>query len=215
MSGVLSIPFGLAALFSEGHPRTYFALLAFAALLIASAGLVKRILELKERLRPKLKLHCETSIPGCVVPNSCQGGVNLFYRLAVSSDCESILENCQGRLIEIRRALESVPIWSGDTAILTFAPGEKPDSESKTIHPHVTVHLDVLMVLLGPVGNFIGLFPGTRDRQWRLVPPLADIFNAHGQYILTIEIVGDHMPTITRELEFTWRGHLASEVRLL
>lgn len=32
MSGAISIPFAFAALFSEGHPRRYFALLAFVAL---------------------------------------------------------------------------------------------------------------------------------------------------------------------------------------
>jgi uncharacterized membrane protein HdeD (DUF308 family) len=62
MSGALSIPFALAALFTQGHSKTYFAILAFVALLVASGGLVKRIVDLKEKLRPKLHVSSVVSV---------------------------------------------------------------------------------------------------------------------------------------------------------
>ena len=48
MSGALTVPFGLAALFTLGHPKTYFIVLAFLALLAASAGAVRRNLDLRQ-----------------------------------------------------------------------------------------------------------------------------------------------------------------------
>ena len=167
----------------------------------------------EQSLKPKLTLACRPDVAGCVMPNRWQGGSNLFFRIAVTSSCKSPVKNCQGRLISIKGPRI---LWQGDTATLTFAPSEKIDAEAKTIHPDVTVHLDVWMLLFGPADNFLGIHPGTKDRVWRFHPSLSDIFPLiAGDYVLTIQIVGDGMQTITRLLSFKWRGAMNSEMSLI
>jgi hypothetical protein len=162
-----------------------------------------------EKAVPKIKVYCRPDDPatGGGKPNGWNGGSSVFYRLGVEAgDGSAEVKNCQGRLIAIRKQGNAEPTWSGDKAILTFAPGEKPDAEGKLIPANSTEYLDVLMFLFGPAINFLGIMPGTKppSRGWAFLPPLHEIFDVKGEYILTVEIVANGMPAHKVDLKFTY-----------
>ncbi len=48
--------------------------------------------------------------------------------------------------------------------------------------------------------------PGTRNRGWPYIPPLGQIFDEFGEYILTVKISGQSIPTVEATLKFDWTG---------
>jgi len=213
--GISVILFIASKLMNPSSTAVDFTITAFAALFICAIVQGVKLWRIDEERKPHLHLACGPEISGSVVPNQWQGGSNRFHRIAVTSGSKRPITGCPGRLIAIRGSPGTGDGWRGDTAVLTFAPGEHADAESKTIHPDVTVYLDVLMLFFGPADNYLGLYPGARDRQWRFKPSFAEIFRLAGEYLLTIQIVADDMPTLTRELKLTWRGPMGSELELL
>jgi hypothetical protein len=86
---------------------------------------------------------------------------------------------------------------------LTFAQGEEPDALSKTIRHPVPEYLDVLVVT-SRNEIFPGTKPSTKFRGWPFVPRMDEIFSEIGEYVLTVAITGDGVPTETALLKFTW-----------
>jgi hypothetical protein len=56
MSGAISIPLGIIALFEQGHERRFFALTAFCALGVCAIRLAWMNHQLNEKQKPKFKL---------------------------------------------------------------------------------------------------------------------------------------------------------------
>lgn len=124
-----------------------------------------------------------------------------FWRVAVRTDCLESVRNCKGFLTRIEK--DGSKKWSGETAQLTFAPGEDPDALSKTIYYNIPAFLDVLVVT--PRNDII---LATKNRVWPYAVDLYSIFAETGKYILTIAVAGDGSATITAALEFNWTGDL-------
>ena len=201
MSGALSIPFAFLALFKVSQ-RLLFGVLAYAALAVMAISDRVRVSKLQNeldyQLTPRLNTECHPDIPGCSQPAPWAN----FFRIAVTTEGIAAVENCRGRLTRISRLGEAQPRWSGDLAILTFAPGETPDATAKTIHEGVIEYLDVLFTTHN---NEIGV--ATPNRQWPYVPNLTAIFDQPGIYLLTTNISGEGSRTVSVDLRFTWTGN--------
>jgi hypothetical protein len=152
-----------------------------------------------EKLRPKLKIACSRDIDGCVKPALWPDGPVNFFRIMVEGDCVDAVNDCKGQLTSIKHDAEIK--WSGDQALLTFAPGEDNDATSKTIRHKVAEYLDILAI------TYTGVIrPGTRNRGWPYIPPLGQIFEEIGEYIFTVKISGQSIPTVEAILKFDWTG---------
>jgi len=204
---------GLTALISPPFLHWYLHLEARDAWHIAIGGVVFLLLrgfwhsfsqydELSERQKPKLDIRCSPGLPGCIPKNLGVNFVNKFFRVEIESVCDTDVVDCEAKLIKIER--DGQVIWGPDVAVLTFAPWNPPHEceEKKTIRNGDTVHLDILYVQ----GNG-EIRMGTRDRQWKLMPRIHEIFSSHGDYILTVRITGTPLRTETILLNFTWTGN--------
>lgn len=193
-----AVPFGLAIFFLIAT--------AFWRSFERCAQAEDRITEIKNAI-PKLRVSCGPLIDGCVKANQWNGGSNLFYRAVVESIGRSPIQNCRASLVRIEKVGIPVPRWSGESAVLTFAPGERDDAEAKTIHANKPEYLDIIEFIFGNLLNFLGLKPGTKDRQWVWMPRLETIFDTHGEYILTIQFIADGMPEAhTEKFRFIYTG---------
>lgn len=149
--------------------------------------------------KPRLITDCGPGVCGCRPSAQWGTGTVLFLRIAVRCCGESPITNCKGAITSIKR--DGNILWGGDSAILTFAPGQDSDSHSKTIHPLKEEYLDVLAL---HYTNEIKV--GTFDREWRFQPPLAEIFGASGDYLISVSITSDNAPTELITLLFKWTG---------
>jgi hypothetical protein len=162
--------------------------------------------------QPLFALECGPDVPGSEKPALWAGGPEglpvKFLRVVVHIAGRESVSNCTGYLTEIRKNHEKR--WEGDNAKLTFAPGEDPDALSKTIHERVPEFLDVLAIT-----SRNQLFVGTKGRGWPYMPRLHDIFSEPGNYLLSICITGDGLPTAAPQLTFTWTQNWeTSQLRL-
>lgn len=157
--------------------------------------------DLAEKQRPKIRTSCGRDIVGSRPLNEWGSGLVCFLRIAVESESQIPLKNCRATLIEIGK--DDKIRWGGDSAVLTFAPGEDSDSQCKTIYPKKPEYVDVLAV------HHTGeIRPGTKDRKWLFLPRLDQIFDERGDYTLTVHIAGDSIPPELVRLKFEWRGHI-------
>jgi hypothetical protein len=136
-----------------------------------------------------------------------------FFRIAVSAvGGDQSVKNCTGFLRRIEKNEKTK--WGGNNAQLTFAQGEEPDALSKVVRHPVPEYLDVLVVT-----SRNQIFPGTKSntgiRSWPFVPGMDEIFSESGDYLLTIAITGDDVPTITALLNFTWTHNWQTAVLAL
>jgi hypothetical protein len=193
MSGAFSIPFALAALFLDAsHGKEIFAVLAFVTLFICA-------LRMAYRNFPKLKLSCRKEITGCAVPNP--DNSMKYFRMLVETDCGHEIENCVGHLIKIEK--NGKTIYDHDPRELPFAPAERDDCLSKTIAPGIPYFLDVLNTINAVHAVFIATkaYPTGALNQNREY-----IFADAGEYILTVSVSGNDVPTATAKLKFIWQG---------
>ncbi len=155
---------------------------------------------------PQLRMSCHSKIPGCVketrftrerIPTN-------FFRVRVEADGAQSIKNCTAILTSIEK--DGRTRWGGDSAKITFAQGEQPDTFAKTIRCKAPEFFDVLAVTCK--GE---MFPGTYDtihgRWWPYHPSLPEIFSEHGDYIIAVAVSGDDVPTETATLKFNWTGN--------
>jgi hypothetical protein len=151
--------------------------------------------------QPQFKVACGPDVRGSERParwaNGPEGLPVKFLRVAVQVDGKESVINCTGYLTEIRK--NHARKWEGDNARLTFAPGEDADALSKTIRDKVPEFLDVLIVT-----SRNEIFLGTKGRGWPYVPRIHEIFSEPGDYLLSVFITGEGVPTATPQLTFTW-----------
>jgi len=119
-----------------------------------------------------------------------------FLRVAVFTDSPCVT-GCKGFLTRIDSAGEKR--WGGESAQLTFAPGEDDDALSKTIYTKVPAFLDVLAIT--SAGD---IHACTKGRQWLYLPRLHEIFSEVGDYVLTVVVTGDAISSQTSFLRFNW-----------
>jgi hypothetical protein len=161
----------------------------------------KNIADLQEQLKPKLKMICHPNHPGCFQ----QSPRVQWSRVAVNCDGVSFVEGCRGYISNIRK--DGDYRWTGDSATVTFAPGDQEDATNKTINSGKTEFLDIFGVTYE--GNI--LFVATKERNWQFAPDLRKIFAEAGDYFLDVTISNKSgCPTIQAELKFTWTGNWAS-----
>ena len=155
---------------------------------------------------PQLRMSCHPKIPGCVketrftrerIPTN-------FFRVRVEAVGAQSIKNCTAILTSIEK--DGTARWGGDSAKMTFAQGEQPDTFAKTIRNKAPEFFDVLAVT--SKGE---MFPGTYDanhgRWWPYHPTLPEIFSEHGDYIIAVAVSGDDVPTETATLKFRWTGN--------
>jgi hypothetical protein len=206
LSGGLSIPFALISAFTTGGERVLFVILAFLSLLVSVGFLIARILELKEKLRPKLKVSCGPNVDGCHVVTSIgiapHQKVALYLRVMVEVDGVGDLEDCTGTLIRIEKGAAAK--LGHERLGLTFAAGVEAAATSRRLRNKVPDFLDILMI--------------TEDRE--IVPctsgfvcprsiDLREIFSERGIYILTLILNGKDSPSQEIPLQFHWGGNYA------
>lgn len=206
MSGAFSIPFALLAKFADWPAWP-----AFAAIWTAAVSLSIRLSTLQKKQRPKLAVACSSDIEGCIKP---AGGPSLVFRIQVRNLAVESIQGCQGRLRRIRQ--DEQVLWSADTAILSFAPGEHSDAASKTIYHDTPEYLDVVFVPEDP--RSCPLRPGIQnlERRWPYSPAFESLFSGPGDYVFTIAFVAPSMATLEREYLFRWSGKAkTSSLKLL
>lgn len=91
-------------------------------------------------------------------------------------------------------------VWGGDTQEITFAPASGSDTFSKSIHSNGEF-LDILGV--SDKGQVVICAP---NLFWRF-GSLAELFAQHGDYHLSILILGTGIGDVTAKFCFTWAGN--------
>ena len=147
--------------------------------------------------------------PGEPVPNS----GNVLFPLKVENvSWSDKVTGCLGTLTQISRKGIEKPIWGDRRVRLAFAPSEDDDYRNKTIR--TWEFLDVVFLAFDPsltleqahqTGS-IQVKPGTKDWRWNYKPAFEDIFDKTGEYLLKIEITGDGVDPITKEIKFNNYG---------
>jgi hypothetical protein len=161
---------------------------------------------------PRLEAECSPDIDGCRKENLHGAGFNQAFRVAVRATGIAPVTGCKGQLREIKGPST---IWSSDTAILAFAPGENEDSRHRTIAHDETVYLDVFFLEYDSNWSFIRSVPATKDGRWNFKPRWQEIFAAYGEYTFKIEILAPPTPTLKLNLRFTWTGDKTSRMDLI
>jgi hypothetical protein len=72
------------------------------------------------------------------------GDICWWYRVEITTDRPEGIKGCMGRLIKIRRG-EKI-LFEKEEVILTFAPGENPDTTAKFIYPKTEFPLDLFYI---------------------------------------------------------------------
>jgi hypothetical protein len=160
---------------------------------------------LSEAQLHRFETRCSSDVDGCVVmANWTESSGKIlpvkFFRVEVSTEGKSAIKNCTGFLRRIEK--DGQMKWGGDNAKLTFALGEDADALAKTVRHQVPEFLDILVVT---TSNYI--CPATKGRAWPYSPRIDRIFSEIGDYILTVAITGDDVPTKTILLKFSWTGN--------
>jgi hypothetical protein len=209
ISGALSVPFIIAGLFAPNlSARISFALLAYLGLWVMVGLQAREVLELKERLKPKLRMFWDDD--GCVKHMTRAPTPFVFFRVGVESMGVDHASDCKGFLTRIEK--DGTTRWSGNNVLLTFAPEEHEDATSKTIRDKVPEYLDVISI-----GQSGALFLGTKGRIWRdYFEPVGSLFAESGEYILTIKVSGRETRTVEGRLKLCMAENgLESSMELL
>jgi hypothetical protein len=215
MSGVASVPFAALAVFSDADSaRTIWLVMAAVMLMFAGyrvwAVERKRVIELEERIRPKIKCSFSKTIPGCVIPKSRFFGRDGYgnthelplitlLRICVEADCVGSVSECNGKLISIRRGWTT--IFKGDNLSLTFAPADRENPQSKEIRDQTPEYLDLLAIthenkIMIATQNFV--VPTWVD--------LATMFSEHGEYIFEVVVSSPQTKAVKVNILMRWAG---------
>ncbi len=193
LSGAISTALAILALTAEGPPRIYFSILAFLALWVCVIRLGIANYALLDRQKPKFKISCGHDIPGCTVDSP--GNNTRYFRLLVKTDSVTTVHKCRGYLSKIEKG--RVVLFDYDRRDLPFAPAEAEDSLEKTIFPDTPYHLDILAVAGGKVYICIkGRMPAVNTDG-------KPIFQECGEYLLTVGVCGENVPTQIVKLKFS------------
>jgi hypothetical protein len=204
MSGVFSVPFAALAVFTEStYARAIWAVMAILAFMASAYMIWARergtVVDLQEKLRPKLKPSFDVADARCKRPNTMIGGrVRCdWYRIKVDAENSTNVRGCQGRLTLIKRGDDV--ILSGENPVLPFAPGENADSTAKTIHPGIPEFLDFLFIT--DDNQVVPALPrgiGASSVNW------GALFSQAGVYAMEIAITSNDSVPVPIIINFDW-----------
>jgi hypothetical protein len=115
----------------------------------------------RQLLLPKIKCSFGMENPGCVRPNTTltlavlnyvsgrptgqmAAVTGTYYRLAIETSGIGLVSHCTGYLTSIKRNGKA---WvDGENLLLTFAPGEDPDSTNKNLRTGIVNYLDFFFI---------------------------------------------------------------------
>jgi hypothetical protein len=213
MSGFISVPLtALAVFWPASDLRWLWIIMALSALCYTIYGTWarerKRVVELEEKSRPKLKIECRMDLLGCRTEptkitmadrsgNPVGFKIARYFRAAVRTDNSEPIHECRGLLTEISK--DGTILWGGDTQVIDFAPANAGDAQSKTIH-QLNEFLDILGIT--DQGEILICAP---KLFWRF-KSLSLIFSTPGDCFLTIEILGKNIGSVVERLKFYWSG---------
>jgi hypothetical protein len=231
MSGGASIPFALIGLWlgEAWQGRLFFALAGVCLILAAYFMWRKereRVDELSERVRPKLKCSFNMKDTACAVRgvtiqfvksrhSPLPEGISItavampdflssnritadYFRLRVETDKSVLVEKCEGHLMAIECEGKSL---LGEPVALPFAPSERTDALSRTIHEHVPAYLDVVAIT---TENKVIVTTRNHQRP-SSVQQFEQMFAKAADYRLRLAIASDG-PTVRCNLLFKWTG---------
>ncbi|MFZ0497131.1 MAG: hypothetical protein WBE85_11340 [Methylocella sp.] len=210
MSGGPSVPAAIAALYFENDIAKVLLWVTAFGCVIISAYFVwrverKKVIELTEEKRTKLKCSFSMGDQGCVRPNTtlAPSAVSAtYYRIKVETDYAAMVPNCHGRLIWIKRGPKT--ILEGEPIYLPFAPATKNDALSKHIHDGAPEFLDFMMIT---DDNKVILtqpeFYGSSSVDWK------NLFSDPGDYTFHILILSE-TSSVAIDLIFRWKGERAT-----
>lgn len=166
----------------------------------------EKVLEIRknsvEQVTPKTDmtpfiLDCSKEISGCIVLN--HDKTCTYLRMRVATNRPNEIKGCLGHLTKVET--NGVVLFDHESRELPFASSEDVDSLAKTIHPNVPYFLDVLGIY----------WPKTRVFIPRKGNPCAAtdlngnyIFSDGGEYIITVSVSGNGVPTVQTKLLFSW-----------
>jgi hypothetical protein len=176
MSGPLSIVFAALAFSNFLSARKEFVFLAFAALMITVGRLAYKSVP---RFRISSCSEAERNSAYNCVSFGGRDPVDVrFYQVRVDLLGKGAVSDCCARLINVHKG--KTLKWQGQAVELTFSPGIMLPSKITDI-----------------------LF-GTKGRQWTYQPPLSEIFDGRGEYLITIALPGSTGATRREVLRFSW-----------
>jgi excisionase family DNA binding protein len=126
----------------------------------------------------------------------------LLYRIKVEALVDSAIKGCCGNLLSISTADGSFPI----NVTLPFAPAERADAISKTVHGGVPEYLDVFYITAGSqvrIKSHMNL-PSSINEQ--------SIFSRNGTYLFVIKITSPDAETESIELLLSWEGEARTAI---
>jgi hypothetical protein len=206
MSGGLSVPFAALGIYYDQWQRPVFLTMAFAFLIVAAYLIWKaertKVLELTERVTPKLDLFFDTTprfIAGCMMEygGSPHREIMVHVQAKVLGDLD--VEGCVARLLQVER-LESdgkyYLIDSWVTQPLRWAVGEGNRYGQQTLTPDGEHLIDVFHTALG--GAQLYLLVPENPIRW---------INTPGSYRLYIQIVPKSGLPVTNKMTIHWTGN--------
>jgi hypothetical protein len=175
----------------------------------------KRSIETTAVAPPKPKLNCSFNISdaGCFRPNTTlnfvlrdDGVVDQkntiikipcnWYRIKVVASGGTFI-GCRGRIISIKRG--EAQVFSGEIAILPFAPSEKEDAISKSIYEGAPEYLDLFALTENSkVTLALHKFIGSNSVNW------TDMFSLAGDYRFEILVISAESVAASTSLLFRW-----------
>lgn len=203
MSGPLSVPFAVLALFVEDAlGRILFGMLAFVCLVVAAYIVWKkervRAIDLEEKIRPKISLAFDATKSGCIVVSSFNAGPQAkWFRILAQASSAGSLNGCQGRLLSIQ--FNSNIVFDSEPVRLPFAPGSHPDAYSKEIRDGISEYLDVIFITEDNQIHHCSRFgPNSID--------FDEIFSRRGEYKFMVAVSSSESRSVRYELILDWQG---------
>jgi len=163
----------------------------------------RKVLELENMLKPKIKCSFNMNDAGCVRKTKFNENVrNNYFRIKIEADGTEHIKSCSGSLVKIQK--DGKVLSEGDNLDLVIAPGydERKDHTKKDILDGKPEYIDILTVL---ENNSILIaterfkMPSTRD--WN------SLFSNNGDYELDIVISSLNSKSVKMRVVFNWKGN--------
>jgi hypothetical protein len=193
MSGAFSVPFAALAAFSNSQYGTViWGTMAYAAVIVSAIILWRRVVNLETRLKPKIMVRYDASIPSCdATPLFSDGTHSRCIRLRVENMGATRLYQCEGWL-----SIDKFP--NVGPARLFWAEGNFPSAVDLT--QKIPRYVQIFRIT-----DSNQIIPATEGEMWPL-----DSLNkfSPGTYVFDIALKGqDDAETILRRLRLIWTGN--------
>jgi hypothetical protein len=182
-------------------PMNWWAIFPLAlapVILWVTGGLTKRVVDLEEQIRPKLRCSFSMDDDGCVRPVPAHDPIETYYRIKVEAAHNINVTGCCCRLLRIEH--DSGSIISGETPILPFVAATALEAVGKTVHPDAPEYVDFICINHEDAARLILHLPSaTTSVNWN------GVFSRAGNHTLHVVIVSS-AGSIRRTLLFNWTG---------